>query len=70
MDIPDVEAFETEGERALVTDAALAAAISGTSNNSNSTATLDTPFLNDPPNLADMELLRAKLNELINALRR
>ena len=48
----------------------LAAAISGTSNNSNSTATLDTPFLNDPPNLADMELLRAKLNELINALRR
>ncbi len=53
-----------------VTNAALAGAISSTSSNSNAVTTLDTPFLNDPPNLADMELLRAKLNELINALRR
>ncbi|MCX7007373.1 MAG: hypothetical protein NTY53_09020, partial [Kiritimatiellaeota bacterium] len=44
---------------------AISMAIGGTSNNSNSVATLDTP-MNDP----DMETLRQKLNELISALRR
>ena len=48
-----------------VTNAALAAAIAGTSNNSNAVATLDTPFA-DP----DAESLRQKLNELILAQRR
>ena len=33
-------------------------------------ATLDTPFANDPPTLADLEVMRAKLNEVILALRR
>lgn len=46
-------------------NAALAAAIAGTSANTNGVATLDTPFTNDPLSLADGELLRAKLNELI-----
>ena len=45
-------------------------AINGTSAVSNAVATLDTPFVNDPPTLADMELMRAKMNELILALRR
>lgn len=61
----------TDGE---VTNAAMAAAIdnavSGTSNNTNSVATLDTPFVNDPPTLADVEVLRLKFNELILAARR
>jgi hypothetical protein len=30
----------------------------------------DTPFASDSPTLADLELMREKLNELINALRR
>ena len=38
--------------------------------NTNAVAALDTPFANDPPTLADIELLRAKMNELILALRR
>jgi hypothetical protein len=50
--------------------AAIDAAIAGTSANSNAVATLDTPFTNDPPTLADMEEMRAKINELILALRR
>lgn len=45
-------------------------AVAGTSNNSNSVATLDAPFTNDPPTLADIEQLREKINELITALRR
>ena len=53
-----------------VTDAALAAAIAGTSANANGVATLDTPFTNDPASLVDMEVLRAKINELITAQRR
>ncbi len=53
-----------------VTNAVLAGAISSTSSNSNAVTTLDTPFVNDPPTLADMELERAKMNELITALRR
>ncbi len=40
-------------------------AISGTSPNTNSVATLDVPFSSDPLSLAEGELLRAKLNELI-----
>ena len=53
-----------------VTDAQLASAISGTSNNTNAVATLDTPCTNDPPTLADMETMRAKVNELIVTARR
>jgi hypothetical protein len=53
-----------------VTNAQLSSAIAGTSNLSNAVATLDTPFANDPPTLADLELMRAKMNELITALRR
>jgi len=53
-----------------VTNAALAMSISGTSSNSNAVPTLDTAFANDPPTLADMEIVRAKMNELITALRR
>ena len=48
-----------------VTSAALAAAIAGTSNNTDGVATLDTPFA-DP----DTEVLRAKVNEILLALRR
>ena len=48
----------------------LAAAIATTSANSNGVATVDTPFTNDPPTLADMEAMRAKFNELVAALRR
>ena len=53
-----------------VTNAALASAIAGTSANTNGVSTLDTPFTNDPPTLADIEVLRAKFNEMILALRR
>jgi hypothetical protein len=31
---------------------------------------MDTPFTNDPPTLADMELMRANYNALVLALRR
>lgn len=60
----------TDGAPGEVTEAALATAIAGTSSRSNAVTTLDTPFTNDPPTLADMETLRAKFNELILALRR
>jgi len=53
-----------------VTAAQLAAAVVGTSSNTNAVATMDTPFTNDPPTLADIELVRAKVNELILAARR
>ena len=53
-----------------MTNSQLSSAISGTSNNSNAVTTMDTPFTNDPPSLADMELIRAKYNELVLALRR
>ena len=49
---------------------AIVTAIGGTSSNSNAVATLDTPFTNDPPTLADLEAMRAKVNELLLALRR
>ncbi len=62
------------GVNGEVTNADLASpmssAISGTSNNTNGVSTLDSPFTNDPPTLADMELMRSKVNELILALRR
>ncbi len=54
-----------QGTPGEVTNSALASAISGTSNNTNSVMTLDTPFA-DP----DVEALRAKLNEFILAGRR
>ena len=53
-----------------VTAAALATVIAGILANTNAVSTLDTPFTNDPPPLADMEILRTKINELISALRR
>ena len=71
-----------QGPPGEVTNAALATAISAalvtaghdaaanSSANTNAMTTLDTPFPNDPPTLADLETLRAKLNELILALRR
>lgn len=40
-----------------------------TSANTNGVSTLDDAFMNDPPTLGDLELLRSKLNELILALR-
>ena len=60
----------SQGPPGEVTNAQLSSAIAGTSNLSNAVATLDTPFANDPPTLADLELMRAKMNELIIALRR
>ena len=49
---------------------AIGAALSGTSSNSNSVPTLDTPFTNDPPTLGDMEVMRAAYNTLVLSLRR
>ena len=59
-----------DGAPGEVTNAQLAAAIATTSSNTNAVQTLDTPFTNDPPTLADMELMRAKYNELVLAQRR
>jgi hypothetical protein len=58
------------GPAGEVSNATLAAAIAGTSSNSNGVTTLESGFSNDPPTLADIEVLRAKLNELITTLRR
>ncbi|MBP6784556.1 MAG: hypothetical protein KA152_12250 [Verrucomicrobiales bacterium] len=58
-----------QGPPGEVTSAQLTAAINGTSMNSNGVATLDT-VPSDPPTFADYEALRAKVNELIGALRR
>ena len=58
-----------QGPPGEVTSAQLTAAINGTSMNSNGVSTLDT-VPNDPPTFADYEALRAKMNELIGALRR
>jgi hypothetical protein len=44
--------------------------LSQTSNNSNGVGTLDTPFTNDPPTTADMEMIRQAYNDLVLALRR
>lgn len=54
-----------QGPPGEVSSAQLASAIDGTSANTNNIATLDTPFTDDPLSLANGELLRAKLNELI-----
>ena len=45
-------------------------AVAGTSSTSNAVPTMDTPFTNDPPTLADMETMRAAYNALVLALRR
>ncbi len=58
------------GQPGEVTNATLANAISGTSSNTNGVSTLDTPFVNDPPTLADMETMRAAYNTLVLGLRR
>ena len=63
-------AMGLQGPPGEVTLAQLNTAINGTSNTSNGVATLDSPFVNDPPTLADLEMMRAKVNELIVALRR
>ena len=54
-----------QGPPGEVTNAQLSSAISGTSNNSNAVAILDTPFA-DP----DAESMRQRFNELVLALRR
>ena len=59
-----------DGAPGEVSAAQLTDAISGTSSNSNAVPTMDTPFTNDPPSLADIEAMRAKYNELVLALRR
>ncbi len=59
-----------DGAPGEVTNAQLATAISGTSSTTNAVATMDTPFVNDPASLADLELMRAKYNELVLAGRR
>ena len=59
-----------QGPPGEVTYATLATAIQGTSNNTNGVATLDIPFTNDPPTLADFETMRAAYNALVLALRR
>ncbi len=58
-----------QGPPGEVTTAALAAAITGTSNNSNAVATLEIP-VSDPPTQAEVQQLLSKMNELIMALRR
>ena len=50
--------------------AALTTMAADSSANSNAISTLDTPFVNDPPTLADIELLRAAFNNLVLVLRR
>ena len=62
-----------DGAPGEVTNAQLASAVStavsGTSNNTNGVATLDTAP-SDPPSFADYEALRSKMNEMILAARR
>jgi|JI6StandDraft_1071083.scaffolds.fasta_scaffold13835_1 hypothetical protein len=49
---------------------ALQSTLAQTSSNSNSVNTLDNPFTNDPPTLADLETMRQAYNDLVLALRR
>ena len=49
---------------------ALQSTLAQTSGNSNGVSTLDNPFTNDPPTMADMELMRQAYNDLVLALRR
>ena len=69
-----VGADGAQGVPGEVTNAQLATAISmavgGTSSNTNAVPTMDTPFTNDPPTLADLETMRAAYNALVLALRR
>ena len=58
------------GPTGEVSNAVLATDIAGTSATTNGVATLDTPFANDPPTLADLEVVRTKINEMILAQRR
>src|ERR1051325_2039535 len=58
-----------QGPPGEVTQAALDAAIAGTSNNSNPVSNLVWEP-NDPPTADDLRTLRDKINELIDALRR
>ncbi len=60
----------SDGAAGEVTTAQLDTAIGGTSSNTNSVGTIDTPFGNDPATQADMEFMRAKFNELVLAGRR
>ena len=60
----------TSAELDAAIAAALSAAASNSSANSNSVDTLFSPFTHDPPTVGDMETLRAKINQLITALRR
>ncbi|MBI3882430.1 MAG: hypothetical protein HY301_20520 [Verrucomicrobia bacterium] len=50
--------------------ATLASAAANSSANTNAVPTLDDPFVNAPPTLADLELMRAAHNALVLALRR
>lgn len=59
----------TSGSDGAPGEVSLQQMIESTSANTNSVSTLDASFSNDPPTLADMEVLREKLNELIVALR-
>jgi hypothetical protein len=59
-DVGEQGGMGIQGPPGEVTNAALAAAISGTSSNTNAVTTLDTPFA-DP----DTETIRQKLNEVI-----
>lgn len=49
---------------------ALQSTLEQTSANTNTVSTLDTPFANDPPTLADLETMRQAYNDLVLALRR
>ena len=49
---------------------ALQNTLSQTSSVTNQVSTLDTPFTNDPPTTADMEVMRQAYNDLVLALRR
>jgi hypothetical protein len=59
------DAQRPQGPPGEVTNSQPSSTISGTSNNTNGVATLDTPFA-DP----DVEALRQRFNELVLALRR
>ena len=49
---------------------AIASVTANSSASTNGVATLDTAFTEDPPTLADIGVLRARVNELIHAMRR
>ena len=42
-----------------------ASAVNGTNSYSNGVTTLDAPFAKEPPTLADVDLLRARWNDLV-----